>query len=60
MMKGVLTMGKWIERAVAFIGALFILWGVVSFIEINSKNLSESPNYWEGNMFVVIMEIWGE
>lgn len=53
-------MGKWIERAVAFIGALFILWGVVSFVEINTKNLTESPTYWEGNMFVVIMEIWGE
>ena len=53
-------MRKWIERAIGIISALFILWGVVSFIEVNCKNLTENPTYWEGNMFVVLMEIWGE
>jgi hypothetical protein len=53
-------MRKWIERIIAFISALFILWGVVSFIEVNCKNLTENPTYWEGNMFIYLMEIWGE
>ena len=53
-------MGKWIERIVAFISALFILWGVVSFIEVNCKNLDEHPTYWEYNMFVLLSEMRGE
>lgn len=53
-------MRKWIEHAVAFISVLLIIWGVVSFVEINTKNLTKNPTYWQGNMFIVITEIWGE
>lgn len=60
MRKAVRAMGKWIERAVALIGALLIIWGVVSFIEVNSKNLDKHPVYWEYNMFTVLTEILGE
>lgn len=53
-------MRKWIERIVCAICTLFLLWGVVSFIEVNCKNLNENPTYWEYNMFVYLMEIRGE
>lgn len=53
-------MRKWLERIVCAICTLFLLWGLISFIEINCKNMSENPTYWEGNIFVCLMEIWGE
>lgn len=53
-------MRKWLGRIVCAICTLFLLWGVVSFVEVNCKNLDESPTYWEGNIFVCLMEIWGE
>lgn len=53
-------MRKWLGRIVCAICTLLLLWCVVSFIEINCKNMGENPTYWEGNMFVCLMEIWGE
>lgn len=52
-------MGDWISRIIGVLGVLFILWGIVSFAEVSSKNLSESPTYWEYNMFVVLFDTKG-
>ena len=53
-------MRKWLGRIVCTVCALFLLWGVVSFIEINCKNMSENPTYWEYNMFVVLFDTKGD
>lgn len=56
---GVNAVGEWISRIIGVLGVLFILWGIVSFAEVSSKNLSESPTYWEYNMFVVLFDTKG-
>ena len=58
-MKEVIIMkaSKAIERAVAVLCALFLLWGTVSFIEVNIKNKHENPQYWEHNMFVYFIRL---
>ena len=53
-------MRKWLGRIVCAICALFLLWGVVSFIEVNCKNMGENPTYWKYNMFVVLFDIKGD
>lgn len=53
-------MRKWLGRIVCAICTLFLLWGVVSFIEINCKNMGKNPTYWEYNMFVVLFDTKGD
>ena len=53
-------MRKWLGRIVCAVCALFLLWCVVSFIEVNCKNMSENPTYWKYNMFVVLFDTKGD
>lgn len=36
--------------------ALLILWLLVSFVEVNAKNLTENPTYSSYNFFVILTE----
>lgn len=37
--------------------ALLILWLLVSFVEVNAKNLTENPTYSDYNFFAIICEL---
>lgn len=37
--------------------ALLILWLLVSFAEVNAKNLTENPTYSDYNFFAIICEL---
>lgn len=37
-----------------------LAWVLVSFIEVNVKNLEESPEYCPINAFVILMESFGD
>lgn len=37
------------------LGIVMILWFVLSFIEVISKNTTPDPQYWGGNVFVLIV-----
>ena len=52
-------MRDWLSRILCVLCVLFVLWGIVSFAEVSSKNLSENPTYWEYNMFVVLFDTKG-
>ena len=43
-----------ILNIISILSILFILWVVLSFIEINCKNLSENPTYCPANFFTLI------
>lgn len=34
---------------------LFIVWFLISYIEVNIHNLSENPQYWNWNIFEVLL-----
>ena len=50
-------MRKIIERTVCLISCLLILWAVVSWAEVVSKNLKPSPTYAKWNMWVLVTEV---
>lgn len=35
---------------------IFLLWGIVSYIEVFTKNITESPLYSEWNLFDILVE----
>lgn len=42
---------KTLLNIISIIFALIFVWGIVSFIEVNSKNLYDNPQYSSWNMF---------
>ena len=46
-------MKKLIVNTTYILLTMFFLWIAVSFAEVNMKNHDTSPQYWEGNFFVV-------
>ena len=47
---------KILNRIMAIIITAIFIWLFTSFIEVNTKNLNESPNYNEYNAFVMLMK----
>lgn len=48
--------GKVISKVICGLCAAFLLWGVLSWGEVVSKNLNPNPQYCEWNMFVLLTE----
>lgn len=48
--------GKFIEKFVAVLSALFILWLFLSWAEVVAKNMKPNPTYSEYNAFVLFVE----
>ena len=47
---------KILNRIMAIIITAIFIWLFTSFIEVNTKNLNENPNYNEYNAFVMLMK----
>lgn len=49
-------MKKFLEKAICIIVAIVLLWTVVSYIEIISKNTEPNPTYSKTNLIVQLVE----
>ena len=49
-------MSKWLSRIVVTVELILLLWGVLSYVEIVSKNMHPNPRYSEYNMLVWAMD----
>lgn len=46
-----------ISNLITLLGVLFVLWAVISYIEIVIKNVTPNPEYFKSNLFILLAGI---
>lgn len=46
-----------ISNLITLFGVLFVLWAVISYIEIVIKNVAPNPEYFKTNLFILLAGI---
>ena len=48
---------KIVENVMVILGVAFAIWFIISFVEVDMKNLTENPVYSSWNFFEVFLKI---